>query len=80
MSQPAEKVLQDALELTHEEQLELAYQLLRSVRGPRNEDEEPLREMLERRVAELVEGKVEAIPGDEATAWLLERQAARRRE
>jgi putative addiction module component (TIGR02574 family) len=81
MSQPVEKVLQDALELSKDERLEVAYQLLRSVRNrPGGADEEPLRETIARRVADLVEGRVKAIPGDEAMAWLRERQAERRQK
>jgi putative addiction module component (TIGR02574 family) len=79
MSQSAEKVFEEALELTEDERLDLAHKLLHSVSElPLAESQEPLRETITRRVADLTTGRVKAIPGDEATALLRERLAKRR--
>jgi len=83
MTRSAQQVLDDALELSDEERAELAYSLLRTLDG---EDAEEAEEEVARawnetalkRAEDLLEGRVKAIPWEEAEAELRDRLAKRR--
>jgi putative addiction module component (TIGR02574 family) len=64
-----EDVKREALKLAGDEQLELAYSLIRNVGADEDEEREIDRlwvEEMERRYQDYLDGKVEAVPGEEA--------------
>jgi len=76
MTQAAEEILQKALQLPEEDRERIGESLLRSVHG---DDESTFEEEwgpeIERRIAEIDEGKVQLLPGDEVMARLRARFA-----
>jgi len=76
MTQAAEEILQQALQLPEEDRELIGESLLRSVHG---DDESTFEEEwgpeIERRIAEIDEGKVQLLPGDEVMARLRARFA-----
>jgi putative addiction module component (TIGR02574 family) len=64
-----EDVKREALRLAGDEQLELAYTLIRNAGADEDEEHEIDRlwvEEMERRYQDYLDGKVEAVPGEEA--------------
>ncbi len=64
-----EDVKREALRLAGDEQLELAYTLIRNAGADEDEEREIDRlwvEEMERRYQDYLDGKVEAVPGEEA--------------
>ncbi len=71
MTQAAEDILQKALELPEEDRERIADALLLSVHGPEETTfEEEWGPEIQRRIAEIDEGKVEMRPWDETMAEL----------
>jgi putative addiction module component (TIGR02574 family) len=76
MTQAAEEILQKALELPEEDRDRIADSLWRSVHGGTAESiAQEWNLEIERRIAEIDEGKVQLVPGDEVMARLRARFA-----
>jgi putative addiction module component (TIGR02574 family) len=76
MTQAAEEILQQALQLPEEDRERIADSLLRSLHGSEETTfEEEWGPEIQRRIAEIDEGKVQLLPGDEVMARLRARFA-----
>lgn len=81
MSQDAERILTEAMDLSIKERAAIAEQLIRSLDGPADDDhnvEQAWDQEIKKRIDEIDSGKVEMIPWEKVQADIEEKLRAKR--